>query len=45
MTNVKQAAPMALSENVSQKHIAQTYNISILLSMILNLVTLQKTVV
>jgi len=28
MTNVKQAAAMKLSENVSQKHIAQTYNIS-----------------
>ena len=28
MTNVKQAAAMELSENVSQKHIAQAYNIS-----------------
>ena len=28
MTNVKQAAAMELSDNVSQKHIAQAYNIS-----------------
>lgn len=28
MINVKQAAAMALSESVSQKHITQTYNIS-----------------